>query len=100
MVDGVVTSAHIEGVGVGQEWFCFEGEQLFDESGETGGLYVGGVALFADVDFDGGEVVFAEAFCKACSPEEGAGLFGDCFLAVIDGRPDRIDFRGHGRTPY
>ena len=53
VVDGVVTSAHIEGVGVGQEWFCFEGEQLFDESGETGGLYVGGVALFADVDFDG-----------------------------------------------
>jgi len=60
---------------------------------------VGGVGVFADVDLDGGEVVFGETRCEGAGLEQRAGLFANRLFAIFNSGLYEIHFRGHSDFP-
>jgi hypothetical protein len=95
MVDCIVPAARIQGAGVGEEGFCFEGEQFVNQAFETGGFQIGVVSIFSDVDFDGGKIVFLKTARELCGPEKPAGFFRDNIVTILQGGFYEIYGRTH-----
>lgn len=98
MVDGIMSSAGIEGAGIGEEGFGFQSQQFPDKALDTAGLYIGIVSGFADMNLYGGKIIFLKTGGKAARLKQHRRLLRDYILAVIDRGLNKIHLGSHKIT--
>ena len=76
MIHGIVAAAGIQGGGVRQKGLAPGVHDLVHHLAHQGGIEMGVVAVFAEMEFDGREVIFFDDFFQAHGVAE-AGHLGD-----------------------